>query len=175
MVRQWVFWVVIGLVFGLGFQARAQKVAVVDSRKVLESLPEFKVAQEQLDSLRKVWKAEIDSLYRVIDEMWRRYRDERFLLTEQMRQKREEEIIAKERELRELKRKYFGPKGLLFQKQQELMESIQERVYQATRTVARRLRYGIVLDKASGPTVFFVENRYDITDKVIEELKKSQR
>ncbi len=165
--------IVVGVGTVLAPFAKAQKIAVIDSRKILESLPEYKVVQKQLDSIAKVWRKEIDSLYRVIDQKWRQYRDERHLLTEQMRKQKEQEIIEMEKMVRRKQREYFGPDGQFAKKQKELMEPINEKVYNAVRTVARRLRYGIVLDKATGPTVYFVESRYDITDEVIQELQKS--
>lgn len=152
----------------------AQKVAVIDSRKILESMPEYKEVQKKLDSIAAVWRKEIDSLYRIIDQKWRQYRDERHLLTDQMRKQKEQEIIELEKIVRGKQREYFGPDGQFAKKQRELMEPINEKVYNAVRTVARRLRYGIVLDKATGPTVYFVESKYDITDEVIQELEKSR-
>ena len=109
----------------------AQKFAYVDSQFILENIPEYKQAQQQLDDLSYDWQEEIEKEYAEIDKLYRAYQTDKVLLTDKMRQTREDEIIEKEREVKELQQQRFGTEGDLFKKQEELIRPIQNQIYNA--------------------------------------------
>jgi outer membrane protein len=157
------------LVF-LSFSTFAQKIAYVDSDEILARLPEYNAAQQQLDNISLQWQKEIEGKYEEIDKLYRAYQAEKVLLTEQMRQKRENEIIAKEKEAKDLQKKKFGVDGELFKKRQELIKPIQDRVYTAIQEVAKKKKYAIVFDKAGSLTMLYASDKYDANKEVLDEL-----
>ena len=148
----------------------AQKFAFVDSEYILENIPSYKASQEQLDEISQRWQKEIEEEYTTIDEMYKSYQNERVLLTEQMRKKREDEIIKKEEEIENLKRKYFGPEGDLFQKRQELVKPIQDQVYNAIKEIATEGSYAAIFDTSSEASLVYTNPRYDLSDDVLKKL-----
>lgn len=148
----------------------AQKFGYVDTDYILKSIPEFQDAQNELDRLSKIWQEEIEEKFEQVDQMYRAYQADAVLLPEDLRKKREEEIIRAEREAKELQRKRFGQDGDLFKKRQELVKPIQERVFNAIEEIATRQNYGFIFDKASGPVIMYVNPRYDISDEVLDQI-----
>jgi outer membrane protein len=148
----------------------AQKFGYVDTDYILKSIPEFQDAQNQLDNLSREWQEDIEKEFEKIDQMYRAYQADAVLLPEDLRKKREEEIIKAEREAKELQRKRFGAEGDLFQKRQELVKPIQERVFNAIEEIATRQNYAFIFDKASGPVIMYVNPRFDISDEVLEQI-----
>jgi len=148
----------------------AQKYAFVDTEYILNRIPSYKAAQEELDKLSKAWQKEIETLYEEIEKMYKDYQSEKVLMTEEMRQKREEEIISKEKAAKELQKKYFGPEGALFQKRKELIKPIQDEIYNAIKEIANENGYALILDTSAGPTVLYFNPRYDISDDVLQRL-----
>ncbi len=148
----------------------AQKFGYVDTDYILKSIPEFQDAQNQLDNLSKQWQEDIEKEFTKIDQMYRAYQADAVLLPEDLRKKREEEIIKAERDAKELQRKRFGAEGDLFKKRQELVKPIQERVFNAIEEIATRQNYGFIFDKASGPVIMYVNPRYDISDEVLDQI-----
>ena len=124
----------------------AQKFAYVDSQFILENIPEYKQAQQQLDDLSYDWQEEIEKEYAEIDKLYRAYQTDKVLLTDKMRQTREDEIIEKEREVKELQQQRFGTEGDLFKKQEELIRPIQNQIYNAIQEFAKDGRYGVIFD-----------------------------
>ena len=122
----------LGLFF---FTTHAQKFAYVDSDYILEKVPEYQSAQEQLDKLTLSWQEDIEQLYQEIDQLYKKYQADQILLTQDMKVKRENEIINKKR-AKELQRKRFGPEGDLFTKRQELVKPIQDKIYNAIQDLA---------------------------------------
>jgi outer membrane protein len=120
-----------GVLMSVGFRAEAQKIAYVDVQRILESIEEYQQAQQELDDLAARWRQEIAQEYDVIKGMYNRYQAEQVLLSEDARTQREEEIMDKEKEVRDMQRERFGPEGLLFQRRQELVQPIQDQVYAA--------------------------------------------
>jgi outer membrane protein len=150
--------------------AQQQKIAIVDSDKILQRIPEYNSAQKELDQLSGNWEGEVEALMMEAQAMSKAYRAEKVLLTEEMRKEREEAIAKKEKEARELQRKYFGPKGELFQKRMEMVKPIQDQVYNAIQDVALRRKYDIVLDRANALTILYVSEKMDISDEVLAKL-----
>ncbi len=152
-----------------GFAA-AQKYAFVDTEYILSNIPSYKAANDQLDNISKEWQQEVENQYAEIDQMYKDYQAERVLLTEDMQKKREDAIVAKERSVKELQKKYFGQDGMLFQKRQELIKPIQDDIYNAVKNLATENGYAVIFDTASGPTMLYFNPRYDVSDEVLQKL-----
>lgn len=150
--------------------AAAQKFAYVDTDYILNNIPEYTAAKKQLDDISLKWQKEIETKLAEVDKMYKDYQVEKILMTEEMRIRREEEIIQKEREVKELQKKRFGQEGDLFKKQQELIKPIQDKVYNAILEISETKGYGMVFDKAGSTTVIYSQVRYDISDDVIRQL-----
>ena len=152
------------------FNADAQKSAYVDVNKILNNLEEYKAAQKQLDDLAAKWRREIAEEYDVIKGMYNKYQAEQVLLSDEVRRQREEEIMNKENEVRELQKNKFGPEGALFKKRQELVQPIQERVYDTIEDYANSKGYDFIFDKGSASGMIFSNPRYDKTEDILKEL-----
>ena len=126
---------IIFLATGLGL---AQKYAFVDTEYILDRIPSYKAAQDQLDKMAQDWQEEIETMYEDIEKMYKDFQAEKVLLTEEMKTKKEEEIITREKEVKDLQQKYFGSDGSLFDKRQELIKPIQDEVYRAVKEIAIR-------------------------------------
>lgn len=153
--------------FSFGY---AQKFAIVDSDYILQNIPEYQDAQNQLDEYAEVRQAEIEKKFSEIDVLYRKYQADAVLLPEDMKRKREDEIIAREREVKKFQEDIFGQEGLLFKKREELVLPIQERLYNAIEKIAGLKNIGVVFDKASGASMLFSDPKLDISDEVLEEL-----
>ncbi len=148
----------------------SQKYAFVDTEYILSNIPTYKAAQDQLDQLSKEWEEEISVMYAEVEKMYRDYQSEEVLLTQEMKRKREDEIITKEKEVKDLQNKYFGREGDLFQKRQELIKPIQDEVYNAVKEIAVEGNYAVIFDTSSGPSLLYTNPRYDLSDDVLEKL-----
>lgn len=155
---------------GLAGMASAQKFAYVDTDYILESIPDYQNAKKQLNDISIKWQKEIEDKLAEVDKMYKDYQVEKILLSEEMRVKREEDIIKKEKEVKELQKKRFGQDGDLFKKQQELIKPIQDKVYTAIVEISETKGYGMVFDKAGSTTVIYSQKRYDISDDVIRNM-----
>lgn len=152
------------------FALHAQKFAYVDTDYILENVTEYVTAQEELDELAVEWQKEIEAKFAEIDKMYKDYRAEAVLLPDDMKQKREDEIVEKEKEAKELQKKRFGKDGDLFKKREELIKPIQDKIYEAIEKISEEKGYAIVFDKASGSNMLFTDPRFDLSDDVIESL-----
>lgn len=150
--------------------AMAQRFAYVDTEYILKHIPEYLAAQKQLDALSVQWQEEVDARFADIETLYKKYQEDQVLLSEEMRRKREDEIVLKEREAREFQRQKFGFEGDLFQERVKLVEPIQERVAQAIQTIATDQSLDIVLDKGSEVTFLYANPRLDRSDDVITRL-----
>ncbi|MDD3741471.1 MAG: OmpH family outer membrane protein [Bacteroidales bacterium] len=148
----------------------AQKYAYVDTEYILNNIPVYETAKIQLDDLSAEWKKEIDLKKEAIDKMYQDYQAERVLLTEELRIKREEEIMLKEKEMRELQQKYFGKEGLLFKKREELIKPIQDDIYNAIKEIAVEGSYAVIFDTANSLNMLYTDPRYDKSDDVLKKL-----
>jgi outer membrane protein len=150
--------------------AVAQKYAFVDSDYIRKNIPAFTAAQEQLDKLSKQWEKEVSDGYAVVEQMYKSYQNEAVLLSQDMKSKREEAIIAKEKEIKDLQNKYFGMEGELFKKREELVKPIQDEILKAIKEIAVEGSYAVIFDTAAGGNILFANPKYDISDQVLEKL-----
>lgn len=148
----------------------AQKYAFVDTDYILSNIPAFNQSQTELDELSKEYEKEINLQFAQLDELYKSYQAEKILLTEDMRTKREEEIINKERTAKELQNQRFGVSGDLFKKRQELIQPIQDQVFDAVKQIAQDGSYAFVFDKANQSAIMFADERYNKSDNVLKIL-----
>jgi len=148
----------------------AQKFAYVDSQFILEHIPEYTEAQEQLENLSYQWQEEVESAYQNIDQLYRAYQTDKVLLTEKMRQTREDEIIQKEKEVKELQQQRFGTDGDLYKKQEELIRPIQNQIFNAIQEYAKEGRYGVIFDKSSDLLMLYADENLDKSEKILDRL-----
>lgn len=153
-----------------GTTLMAQKFAFVNSEYILKKIPSFKAAQEQLDKLSSQYQKEVEGKYAEVDKMYQDYQAEKVLLTEEMRQKREEEIIGKERQVKDLQMKYFGKDGLLFKKREELVKPIQDQVDNAIKELANEGGYAVIFDSSVSQNILYTNPRYDKSEEVLQKL-----
>jgi len=147
---------------------QAQKFAYVDTDYILNKIPEFKQAQDKLDAISADWQKEIENKYTEVDQMYRAYQQEQVLLTDEMKVKREEAIITKETQAKQLQQKYFGPEGDLYLKRQELIKPIQDKIYDAIQQLAANNKYQVIFDSSSDLIMLYKNNNLDKSDKVLD-------
>jgi outer membrane protein len=150
--------------------ALAQKFAFVDTDYILQNIPSYKAAQDELNKVSEDWEAEIMAQYEEIEKLYKTYQSERVLLTDEMKRKREEEIISKENAVKDLQNKYFGPDGDLAKKRQELVKPIQDAIYKAVKELSAEGSYAIIFDTSSGASILYSNPRYDLSDEVLKKL-----
>lgn len=155
--------------FGLTF-VHAQKFGYFDSEFVLEKMPEYKKAQDEISQLATNWQKEIEDMEKKVQSLYNSFQAEQVLLTDEMRKERLEEIQKKEAELREFQKKVFGFEGLFFLKKQELIKPLQDKVFEAVGKVAKTNRLAIIFDKSAELVMIYTDPRHDYTDFVLEEL-----
>lgn len=148
----------------------AQKYAIVDTKYILEHMPEYLEAQKDLDQLSQQWQTEIEQRHETVDRLKKALAAERVLLTDEMITSREEEIAKKDLEARELQRQRFGVNGDLFKRRQELIQPVQDMIYEAIAEVADRSGYMVVFDKGSHSNILYVDTKYDLSDRILRRL-----
>lgn len=158
------------MVFGMTFVSSAQKYGYIDSEFILSKIPEYKEAKERLDKLAERWTKEIEDRYEVIKLKKENFLREESLLPAEERAKREAEIKQLEQEAMEMQQLRFGVAGDYFQKRQELIKPIQDRVYEAMQTVASKRNYSFVFDKANQSNLVYADSKFDISDEVLKEM-----
>lgn len=156
-------------IFGTAF-AFGQKYAYIDSDYILENVPEYKEAKEKLDKLAERWTKEIEERYEVLRQKKENFAREEVLLPAEEKAKRKEEIERLEQEAMEMQKLRFGVNGDYFQKRQELIKPIQDRVYDAMQKVASKRNYSFVFDKANQSNLVYADSKYDISDEVLKEM-----
>jgi len=154
----------------IGFGATAQKYAFVNTDYILENIPEYADAQAQLDELSILWQKEIEVKFTEIDKMYKNFQNESVLLPEDMKKKREDDIIKKEKEAKDLQKKRFGKDGDLFKKRQELIKPLQEKVYNTIEDISAAENYAVVFDKANNATLIYTNPKYDISEQVLDKM-----
>ncbi len=150
--------------------AWGQKYAYVDTEYILSHLPEYAEAQKELNSLASGWLDEIEDKYEAANQLETAYRAERVLLTSEMRRKREDEISSKRTEATDMQKAKFGVEGELFQKRQELIQPVQEQIFQVLKDLSSSRGYMVIFDKAKDSNMLYTNPKYDISDRVIKEL-----
>ena len=145
----------------------AQKMGYVDTDYILGKIPEYKAAQAEMDKTSVEWQKEIEVKYGEIDKLYKIYQAEAVLLTEDMKKKRENEIINKEKEVKELQKSRFGVDGELFKKRMELVKPIQDKVYSAVKLVAEKSGLAFIFDKAGQISLLYANSKYDKSEDVV--------
>ena len=157
------------LSFGMSF-AKDQSIAYIDMTYILKNLPQYEQANEQLTMLSKRWQKEIDVAQQEARVMATNYQTEQIFLSETMRAQREQEIVQKEQEVLELKRKYFGQEGELYKKREALIKPIQDEIYNAIQDLAGEKRIDVVKDRSADPALIYMSSKLDISDQVLQKL-----
>jgi outer membrane protein len=150
--------------------ASAQHYCIIDSKYILEKMSDYKDAQGKLDNLSKAWQDEIDNRMAEVERMYKSYQAEKPMLSDDMRNKRQDEIVAKEKAAKDLQKQRFGYEGDLFKKRQEFIKPIQDRVFNAVQKMASSKGYDVVMDKAGGVTLFYADPKLDRSDDVLKIL-----
>ncbi len=154
----------------VGAQSMAQKFALVDMEYILRNIPAYERANEQLNQVSKKWQAEVDALTEEAQTLYKNYQSEAVFLSAEQKTKKEEEIVAKEKEAAELKKTYFGPEGELFKKRESLMAPIQDEIYNAVKDISDTKGYSLILDRASDAGIIFASPKIDISNEVLAKL-----
>ena len=152
----------------LSINGYAQKFAYVDTDYILTKVPEFVQAEEKINEFSKQWQSEIEAAYQDVEQMYRTYQSEQVLLTAEMKIKREESIIEKEKSVQTLQQKYFGTQGELYKKRQDLIKPIQDRIFDAVQQLAATNKYSIIFDASSDLIMLYSNPDLDKSDKVLE-------
>ena len=151
--------------------AQAQKFAYVDTEYMLDNIPAYRQAQTQLDNAAANWQKEIDDMYKEVEKLYTKFQAEQFLLTEDMKVEREDEIISLEQGAQELQRQRFGFEGDLFKRREELIQPIQDKVFDAVEKLAQTRAYDFIFDKSSGgATMLYTNPKHDMSDLVLKNM-----
>ena len=154
----------------VGTSLNAQRYAIIDTKYILEKIPDYKDANTKIEEFAEAWQQEIDLLQADIDKMYREFEVEKAMLTPELLKKREDEIFNKEKKVRDLQKKRFGFEGDYFKKKQDLVKPIQEKVYNAVQKLAGERMYDFILDKSEGITIIFADPKLDKSDDVLKIL-----
>lgn len=171
MMRRTLYLFATALFLFAATSVNAQRIAYVDVPQILESIQEYQDAQSEIDRLAAKWRQDIAQEYDVIKGMYNRYQAEQVLLSEEARKEREEEIVNKEKAVRDMQRERFGPEGALFRRRQELVKPIQDKVYTAIQAYAEERGYDFIFDKSGGAGLIFSNPQYDKTQDILDRLR----
>ena len=152
----------------------AQKFALIDMEYILKNIPAYEMTNEQLSQVSKKWQNEVEALQQEAQNMYKNYQSELVILSAEMKTKREEEIVKKEQEAQDLKRKYFGPEGELYKKRESLMKPIQDEIYNAVKEISEDKGYQMVIDRASAMSLIFASPKIDISNEVLLKMGYSK-
>ena len=169
IIRYSLFIIVALLLSGMAF-AKDQSIAYIDMQYILKNLPQYEQANEQLTMLSKRWQKEIDAMQQEIRVLVSNYQTEQIFLSDAMKRQREEEIVKKEQELLELKRKYFGQDGELYKKREALIKPIQEEIYNAIQELASEKKIDLIKDRSADPSLIYMSSKLDVSDQVLIKL-----
>ena len=148
----------------------AQRYALIDMEYILERIPAYESANKQIESLSTQWQSTVDTEIEAVDALYKKYQADLAFLTGAEKTKRENEIVAKENAIQELRNQYFGPQGELFKQQETLIKPIQDNIYAAVKNIATEKGYSVVLDRASATSIIFATPDIDISDQVLSLL-----
>ena len=154
----------------MAITAHAQKFALMDMEYVLKNIPAYERANEQLNQVSKKWQAEVEALNTQAATMYKNYQNEVVFLSKEQKAAKQEEIMLKEKEAADLKKKYFGPEGELFKKRESLMSPIQEEIYNVVKEISEQRGYSLVLDRASDSAIIFGSPKIDISNEILQKL-----
>ncbi|MCR5395051.1 MAG: OmpH family outer membrane protein [Bacteroidales bacterium] len=148
----------------------AQKYALIDMDYILKKIPQYEMANEQLDQISKRWQSEVEALAAEAEAMYKQYQADMVFLTADQKTAKENAIVAKEKEVQDLRLKYFGPEGELYQKRNSLVSHIQDDIYNAVKEIAERNNYSMVIDRSSAESIIFASPKIDISKEVLSKL-----
>ena len=154
----------------MAITAQAQKFALMDMEYVLKNIPAYERANEQLNQVSKKWQAEVEALNTQAATMYKNYQNEVVFLSKEQKAAKQEEIMLKEKEAADLKKKYFGPEGELFKKRESLLSPIQEEIYNVVKEISEQRGYSLVLDRASDSAIIFGSPKIDISNEILQKL-----
>jgi outer membrane protein len=161
----------IGLFMALAIgSSYAQKYALIDMEYILEKIPAYENANKQMEALSQQWQSEVDDEVEIVNAMYKKYQADLVFLAGNEKTKRENEIVAKENAIQELRNQYFGPQGELFKMQENLIKPIQDNIYEAVKDISTENNYSIVVDRASATSIIFASPAIDISDLVLSRL-----
>ena len=166
--------IILAALAALGIDAAAQKFAMVDMEYILKNVPSYEMANEQLNQRSQRYQKEVEALAKEAETMYQQYLQDKPFLTDEAAQAREKEIVAKEKSATELRYKYFGPEGELYQNRQSLLKPIQDDVYSAIKKVSEERGYQAVFDRASSSEIIYASPRIDISNEVLAKLGYSK-
>lgn len=152
----------------------AQKVAVIDMDYILKAIPQYESANDQLNQLSAKWQKEVEAIQTEVQTMYKNYQTELVFLTPEMKKQREKDIIAKERQVNEKKKQYFGAEGELFKKRNALIKPIQDEIYNAIQELSNTKKYDLIIDKNSNIGIIFASPKIDISDEVLSAMGYSK-
>lgn len=155
---------------GVYYGASAQRFAYVDSQYILNKIPEYKTAQDALNQQSVQWQKEIEAKYSEIDQLYKSYKADEVLLTQDMKEKRQTEIEQKEQAVKDLQKQRFGVNGDLFKKRQELVKPIQDKIYDAVETLAEKDNLAVIFDKSSDLTMLYTNPKFDKSDEILKAM-----
>lgn len=158
------------LVFGGTVATHAQRYAIIDTKYILSKLPEYVDADKKLQAISDQWQKEIDNMQTQLNEMYKNYDAEQYMLSDDLKKKREDELYNKEKEVRDLQKRRFGYQGDLFTEREKLVKPIQDKVYNAVQKMAVAHGYDFVLDKSEGITIIFADPKLDRSNDILQEL-----
>ncbi len=152
------------------FGAQAQKYALIDMDYILKKIPQYEMANEQLNQVSKRWQQEVETLAAAAESLYKQYQADQVYLTAEQKNQRENEILAKEKEVQDLRLRYFGPDGELYQKRNSLVGHIQDDIYNAVKEIAEKNNYSMVIDRASAESIIFASPKIDISKEVLQKM-----
>lgn len=150
--------------------AYAQKYALIDMDYILKKIPQYEMANEQLEQISKRWQSQVEALASEAETMYKQYQADMVFLTADQKTQRENAILAKEKEVQDMRVKYFGPEGELYQKRNALVGHIQDDIYNAVKEISERNGYSMVIDRSSAESIIFASPKIDISKEVLSKL-----
>lgn len=162
------------LIAAIAMPSMAQKFALVDMEYILKNIPAYERANEQLNQTSKKWQAEVEAINLQAQTLYKNYQNEVVFLSAEQKKAREEDILKKEKEASDLKKKYFAPEGELFKKREALIGPIQDEIYNAVKAIAEQKGYQLILDRASDNGIVFASPTADISNDVLAKLGYSK-
>jgi outer membrane protein len=154
--------------------AHAQKFALIDMEYILKNIPAYEMANEQMNTISKKWQNEVEVVQQEAQNLYKTYQADLVFLSAEMKTKKEAEIVAKEQEAQELKRKYFGTEGELYKKRESLIRPIQDEIYNAVKEIAELKGYSVILDRASAASIIYASPKIDISNEILTKLGYSK-
>ena len=169
-MKKYLLLTILSLIAFAPLAAQKFSVAYVDIQYILKNLPQYETANEQLNMISKRWQKDIDAAQNEAKVLATNYQTEQIFLSADMKERREAEILAKEQEVLELKRKYFGQDGEWYKKREALLKPIQDEIYNAIQDIANEKGYDVVKDRSADPSLIYMSGKLDISDQVLEKL-----